>query len=238
VFLDNIVKLHGVPKTIVYGRGKIFTSRFWTKLFKLLKNDFKLSSVYHSQTDGQTEHVNQCLEMFLMCSVQETLKQWAKWLLLAELWYNTSFHSSLQCSPFKALYTVEPPPGIIPALKLSDHEDVSDILKERQLLNEMLKEQLKNAQNHMKLYADAKRSERVFQVGDKVLLKLQPYTQGSVVSRPYPKLAFKYFGPYTVLEKIGSVAYKIQLPDESKIHNVFYVSRLKDFTLDYSPVFS
>jgi hypothetical protein len=123
-------------------------------------------------------------------------------------------------------------------LKLSDHEDVSDILKERQLFNEMLKEQLKNAQNHMKLYADAKRSERAFQVGDKVLLKLQPYTQGSVVSRPYPKLAFKYFGPYTVLEKIGSVAYKIQLPDESKIHNVFYVSRLKDFTLDYSPVFS
>jgi hypothetical protein len=74
VFLDNIVKLHGVPKTIVYGRGKIFTSRFWTKLFKLLKNDLKLSSAYHSQTDGQTEHVNQCLEMFLMCSIQETLK--------------------------------------------------------------------------------------------------------------------------------------------------------------------
>jgi ribosomal protein L21E len=188
---------------------RIFTSGFWTELFKLLKTNLKLSSAYHPQTDGQTKHMNQCLEMFLRCSVQETPKQWAKWLPLAELWYNTSFHSSLKCSPFKALYVVEASPGIIPTLKHSNHQDVSNILKERQLFNEMLREQLQKAQNRMKLYDDAKRSVRAFQVGDKVLLKLQPYTQGSVVSRPYPKLAFKYFGSYTVLEKMGSVAYKI-----------------------------
>jgi hypothetical protein len=176
VFSDNIVKLHGVPKTIVCDKDIIFTSGFWTELFKLLKTDLKLSNAYHPQTDGQTERVNQCLEMFLRCSVHETPKQWAKWLPLAELWYNTSFHSSLHCSPFKALYVVEPPPGIIPTLKHYDHQDVSDILKERQLFSEMLREQLQKAQNRMKLYADTKRLERAFQVGDKVLLKLQPYT--------------------------------------------------------------
>jgi hypothetical protein len=83
VFSDNIVKLHGVPKTMVCDKDIIFTSGFWTELFKLLKTDLKLSSAYHPQTDGQTEHVNQCLEMFLRCSVQETPKQWAKWLPLA-----------------------------------------------------------------------------------------------------------------------------------------------------------
>jgi hypothetical protein len=150
---------------MVCDKDIIFTSGFWTELFKLLKTDLKLSNAYHPQTDGQTERVNQCLEMFLRCYVHETPKQWAKWLPLAELWYNTSFHSSLHCSPFKALYVVEPPPGIIPTLKHYDHQDVSDILKERQLFSEMLREQLQKAQNRMKLYADTKRLEKSFPGG-------------------------------------------------------------------------
>lgn len=73
----------------------------------------------------------------------------------------------------------------------------------------MLRSQLTKAQHRMKTQADKHRCERQFQVGDQVLLKLQPYAQHSVVNRPYPKLAFKYFGPFTVLEQIGAVAYKL-----------------------------
>ena len=76
----------------------------------------------------------------------------------------------------------------------------------------------------MKHYADSHRSERSFQVGEMVLLKLQPYVQSSVVVRKCPKLSFKYFGPYEILEKIGSAAYKLKLPDGSQVHPVFHVS--------------
>jgi hypothetical protein len=89
----------------------------------------------------------------------------------------------------------------------------------------------------MKIYADSKRTEREFQVGDKVLLKLQPYAQASVVNRPYPKLAYKYFGPYTTLERIGQVAYRPELPAESKVHNDFHVSQIKDYRPDHTPTF-
>jgi hypothetical protein len=74
IFLDNVVKMHGVPQSIICDRDRVFTSSFWTELFKLLKTDLKLSTTYHPQTDGQTKCVNQCHEMYLRCSVQVTPK--------------------------------------------------------------------------------------------------------------------------------------------------------------------
>jgi hypothetical protein len=170
--------------------------------------------------------------------MQSTPKQWTKWLPLAELWYNTTFHSSLQYSPFKGLYGVEPNSGILHVLRGAEHQDVTDILRERQLYYEMLKDQLARAQNLMKLYADKNRIERSFQVGDHVLLKLQPYAQSLVVNQPFPKLSFKYFSPYLIVEKIGSTAYQLQLPHDGLIHPIFHVSQLNSFTLDHSPIYS
>lgn len=86
--------------------------------------------------------------------------------------------------------------------------------------------------------ADRKRTDLHFQVGDQVLLKLQPYTQSSVANGPFPKLSNKYYGPYTILEKIGKVAYKLQLLEETQIHPIFHISQLKPFIADFSPVFS
>ncbi|VAI09232.1 unnamed protein product [Triticum turgidum subsp. durum] len=79
----------------------------------------------------------------------------------------------------------------------------------------------------MKNQVDKKRSDRVFQVGDYVFLKLQPYIQSSVAPRAHHKLLFKYYGPFQVLERIGDVAYRLLLPPGSRIHPVIHVSQLK-----------
>jgi hypothetical protein len=131
-------------------------------------------------------------------------KQWHRWLPLAEFWYNSTFHSSLNCSPFKALYGHDPNLSALPAL--DEQSPIAGMVAHRSTQIELLKQHLTAAQNIMKVYADRKRSERSFEVGAQVLLKLQPYAQTSVANRTYPKIAYKYFGPYKILEKIGQVA--------------------------------
>lgn len=94
-------------------------------------------------------------------------------------------------------------------------------------MRESVRRHLLRAQQRMKAQADKRRSERSFNVGDSVYLKLQPYVQSSLAPRAHLKLSFRYYGPYTVLERIGPVAYKLALPPSSSIHPVFHVSLLK-----------
>lgn len=90
-----------------------------------------------------------------------------------------------------------------------------------------MKELLEATQERMKFLADSNRIEREFQVADWVYLKLQPYRQVTETLRKNMKLSAKYYGPYETLEKIGPVAYKLALPESSRVHPVFHVSQLK-----------
>jgi hypothetical protein len=141
-----------------------------------------MSFAYHPQMDGQTERINQCLEMHLRCSIASTLKQWVKWLPLAELWYNSSYHTALKCSPFKVLYVVDPFLGVCPEVIPPDNQDVAATLEERKHFSEMLKQNLARAQNRMKLEAVSKCTNRQFQVGEQVLLKLQHHVHSSTLA--------------------------------------------------------
>lgn len=95
LFVSQIYHLHGLPLSIVSDRDKVFTSQLWQELFRLAGVSFNMSSAYHPQTDGQTERVNQCAETFLRCFISACPTKWIDWIYLAEFWYNTTWHSSL-----------------------------------------------------------------------------------------------------------------------------------------------
>jgi hypothetical protein len=111
-FMDNIIKLHGLPKSIVSDPDRIFTSKFWQELFQLQDTKLKLSSGYHPQTDGQIEVVNRCLETYLRCFVSAQPKQWVQWLSWEKYWYNTTYHTSTKMKPFETVFG-RPPPTMV-----------------------------------------------------------------------------------------------------------------------------
>lgn len=206
IFLANVFKLHGMPKTIVSDRDPIFTSSFWQELFHLQGISLAFSSAYHPQSDGQTEALNKCLETFLRCYAGTKPKEWSVWLPMAEWWYNTNHHSSTGFTPFEAVYGYSPPTLLSYIPGTTANLAVDTQLRDRNKIINLLKEHLLLAQNRMKLQADKHRTKREFQEGDWVYLRLQPYQQKSVSMRKNLKLSPRFYGPFRILKKIGTVA--------------------------------
>ena len=155
-----------------------------------------MSIAYHPQTDGQIEIVNRSLEQYLRVFTSDRPHQWAYWLPLAEFWFNSSFHTSLQLTPFEILYG-------FPPLKLQGYvlgttrvDALDSLLSQRQAVLDTLKVHLAVAQARMKTQANRHKQERSFAVGDWVFLRLQPYKQQSLASKGRWKLSPRYFGPF------------------------------------------
>jgi hypothetical protein len=227
LFLANILKLHGMPTTIVSDRDRVFTSSFWQELFRLQGVSLAFSSAYHPQSDGQTEALNKCVETYLRCYSASTPKNWSSWLILAEWWYNTNHHSSTGLTPFEAVYGYPPPPFLSYVPGTSANLAVDDLLKDCSTTISLLKENLHKARNRMEVQDDKNRTEREFLEGDWVYLRLQPYSHKSLASRKNLKLSPRFFGPFQILQRIGTVAYKLDLPEAARLHPVFHVSCLK-----------
>ena len=232
LFLENIFRLHGFPQDIVSDRGSVFTSRFWQHLMRRLDVKPNLSTAFHPQSDGQTERTNQILEQYLRiyCNYRQT--DWKSLLPLAEFSYNDSHQSSLKSSPFFPNYAFHPKFTITqqPADPLPNAS--SELVKDLKSLHRHLKINLTSAVESMKKFYDRKVSPAPeFIVDDKVWLTRRFIK----TKRPSDKLDHKKLGPFAVVEKIGGSAYRLDLPHQMKLHNVFHVSLLEPYHANTLP---
>jgi hypothetical protein len=227
LYMSMIVCLHGVPKKIVSDRGTQFTSRFWKRLHESMDTKLNFSSAYHPQTDGQTERTNQVLEDMLRACALKHGRSWDKSLPYAEFSYNNSYQASLKMAPFEALYGRKCRTPLYWNQTGESQVFGLEILQEAEKQVQIIRENLKTAQSRQKSYADNRRRELMFEVGDFVYLKVSPM-RGMKRFKVKGKLSPRYIGPFKILERKGEVAYQLELPDRlSDVHDVFHVSQLK-----------
>ncbi|GJX47387.1 putative reverse transcriptase domain-containing protein [Tanacetum coccineum] len=200
LYLNEIVAMHGLSISIILDRDSRFTSRFWQTMQEVLGTRLDMNMAYHPQTDSQSERTIQTLEDMLRACILDFEGSWDVHLPLVDFLYNNSYHSSVRCVPFETLYGrkcrspiiwVEVGKGQLIRLKVVQEttEKISQI-----------KDRLKAARNHQKSYADKRRKQLEFSVGDHVLLKVSPW----------------------------KVAYRVRLLEElNGVHDTFHVSNLK-----------
>ncbi|GJY42532.1 putative reverse transcriptase domain-containing protein [Tanacetum coccineum] len=202
LYMKEVVTRHGVPVSIISDRDGRFTSLFWQALHKALGTRLDMSMTYHPETDGQSKRTIQTLEDMLRACV-------------------------IKAAPFEALYGRKCRSPVCWAEVGEAQLTGPAIIHETTEKIVQIKSRIQAARDRQKSYANIRRKPMVFQVGDKVMLKVSPW-KGVVHFGKRGKLNPRYVGPFKVIERVGTVAYKLELPQQlSRVHNTFHVSNLK-----------
>ncbi|GJY92609.1 putative reverse transcriptase domain-containing protein [Tanacetum coccineum] len=199
-----------------------------------LGTQLDMSMAYHPETDGQSERTIQTLEDMLRACVIDFRKGWEKHLPLVEFSYNNSYHASIKAAPFEALYGQKCRSPVcrteVGDVQLTGPEIIHETTKKIV----QIRQRLQAARGRQRSYANVRQKPLEFQVGDRVMLKVSPQ-KGVIRFGKRGKLNPRYIGPFKILDRVGPVAYKLELPKElSNVHSTFHISNLKKCLSDES----
>ncbi|KAJ1040162.1 hypothetical protein NDA10_002624 [Ustilago hordei] len=220
----HMVRLFGYPDHMVSDRGRQFISGAWKAFAEQMGVKHSLSTAYHPQTDGQTERVNQVIEQYLRMYCNYEQNDWANLLDTAAFVYNNTVHNSIGVSPFFACYGWNPKahPDIPQRLGVNDPGRFEYLMDGKERCK-YLQEQIREAQRRSVDQYNRKHKDIEFKVGDMVYINRRNWK----TRRPTPKLDTRFAGPYPVQERVGRRAYRITLPANLRVHDVFHVSMLE-----------
>jgi predicted aspartyl protease len=230
-FFKEIVRIHGLPKSIVSDRDTKFTSLFWQSLMKQMKVELNMSSGMHPQTDGQSEVANKIVEEVLRHYVSYEQDNWDEHLAFIEFTYNSTQNKTIGMSPFMA-DTGKEANNVFENMKSyskTSIESINSLVEKLDIINSKVTNSIRQAQDNQKYYADKERSSYEFKVGDLVLLRKDHINMDYMKQVKTRKLVAKFVGPFKIMEQIGTVSYKLQLPEKSRVHPVFHISALKKY---------
>jgi hypothetical protein len=229
LFFKEVVRLHGVPKSITSDRDTKFLSHFWRTLWRHFDTTLNFSSTSHPQTDGQTEVVNRTLRNLIRCLSGEKPKQWDLTLAQVEFAYNSMLNRSTGKTPFQVVY-YQPPShalDLVPLPRLPGMNIAAGHMANRfKAIQEEVRKKLEASNAKYKAATDQKRRPKLFKVGDLVMVYLR---KGRLPVGTFNKLSDKKYGPYQILQKINDNAYRVDLPAEMAISPTFNVADIFEY---------
>nr|GFA62046.1 putative reverse transcriptase domain-containing protein [Tanacetum cinerariifolium] len=225
--LKEVVARHGIPVLIIYNRDPRFTLIFWRSFKKAMGTQLDMSIAYHLQTDGQSERSIQTLEDMLRACMTYFRNGWERHLPLIKFSYNNSYHTSIKAAPFKALYGRKCRSPVCWA-KVGDAQLTGlELIHETTKKIVQIKQRIQAARDRQKSYTDVRHKPLEFEVGDRVMLKVSSW-KGVIHFGKWGKWNPRYIRPFKVLAKVGTFAYRLELPQQlSRVHGTFYISNLK-----------
>ncbi|GJS51310.1 reverse mRNAase [Tanacetum coccineum] len=229
LFFREVVRLHGVPKSIISDRDTRFLGHFWITLWHMFDTSLKYSSSAHPQTDGQTEVVNRTLSNLIRCICRDQPKKWDYALPQAEFGFNSATHSSVGRSPFLVVYQ-KSPRYVVDLVKLPKFHEYSSVAarlaNDLQGIQEEVRQRLEETNQKFKEAADKHRRVNVLKVDEMVMvfLRRERFPVGK-----YNKLQPKKYGPYKITYKINDNAYVVDLPKDISISSTFNVADLSRY---------
>jgi len=225
LFRDNVWKLHGLPKSIISDRGLQFMAGLMRELNQILGIKSKMSTVFHPQTDGQTERVNQELEQYLRMFIDHRQEQWPDWLGMAEFAYNNKAHSNTKTLLFKANYGQDPRIEF-EVRKKKKYEGMEKFIAKMKKIQGEAKAALGKVQEEIRKYVDRKRGEvDKYKVGDLVMLSTKDLKY-QMIGRKTEKLMERFVGPYKIKKIVSMNVVELELLSTIKIHPVVNISRI------------
>ncbi|GJT90125.1 putative reverse transcriptase domain-containing protein [Tanacetum coccineum] len=233
VIVDRLTKsAHFIPTQETDNMETL--TRFWQSLQSALGTQLDMSTTYHPETDGQSERTIQTLEDMLRACVIDFGKGWEKHLPLVEFSYNNSYHASIKAAPFEALYGRKCRSPVCWAEVGDVQLTGPEIIHETTKKIVQIRQRLQATRDRQRSYANIRQKPLEFQVGDRVMLKVSPH-KGVIRFGKRGKLNPRYIGPFKILERIGPVAYKLELPEEiSNVYSTFHILNLKKCLSDES----
>ena len=230
LFLDNIVRFHGFPRSIISDRDSKFLSYFWQELFSLVDTTLRFSTANHPQTDGQTERTNRTLEQYLRIFTRYKSAHWASFLTLAEIAYNNSTHSSTGCSPYYLVYQrhINLPLDFAISDIHTKNAALEQLLNDRQQTLRIAREHLAKTNSLMEKHHSHKNTPIAFHINDAVLVHKSAFRTNHNIT-DLNKFDDRWLGPYNITKIINPNAYRLDLPSSSRKHNVINVSFLRPY---------